>query len=525
MKSSRGLEGFVFTCLLAPFLAWGAAAPRKPVIALLPATAADPDLAKLGLLMEARASELLEAAGKTRELHLRQVLAMARAEGLSSLSDPVIAEQARQALGADKAVTTTLRRTPAGLMLEGRVITVGKPVSFSQVLPEGWPAALVTGSEAIARALAGVPAAKGQVQPQSKSAPALRALADCWAVAIRQPLGVEEAVVVELPELEKAIASCQRAAELDPTLHFALATKALLQAIKGDDTGAVSSLLGLNDSDDMVEAFTLARFWLLTRYQSNEAGLVFLRESVKKHPGELILLSTLGEDYAAVHDDARALEAWSALLELAPDSPIALTHLSAITARAGRIEEGLVYAQRALALAPLSRAARAEVAARLLDLGRPERAAETIEPLANRADARAEHILELGRAYWLAGDAGKAAALFEVAAARAQPTVEWRTRGRAYYHLALAEIRRGNAETARSALRASLGSGLRMRQVDPALASLMRELSTEQVRGSAEHPPSLLPNESSLFSVDFFGDIEPSKEKPAPPEGLILFRF
>ena len=439
MKQLRGSLGLIFACLFAPLTASGAL-PRKPVVALLPASSADPELTKLGLLMEARASELLEAAGKTRELHLRQVLAMARAEGLSaeSLSDPLIAEQARQALGADKAVTTTLRRTPGGLMLDGHVIAAAKSAAFSRRLPEDWPEALVKGSEAIARALAGASAAKGQVQPQSKSAPALRAQGDCWAVAVRQPLGVQEPVVIELPELESAIVSCQRAVEHDPSLHFALATQALLQAIKGDDVAAVSSLAGLNETDEMVESFTLARFWLLTRYQSNEAGLAFLRESVKKHPGELLLLSTLGEDYVAVHDDVRALEALTMLRELAPDSPITQRHLSAIAARAGRFDEGLLHAQRALALAPLSRAARAEVAARFLDLGRPERAVEMLEPLASRPDARAEHILELGRAYLLAGDAGKAAALFEVAAARAQPTVEWRTRGRDHYYRALA---------------------------------------------------------------------------------------
>ncbi len=516
-----------FVALVVPLVAMGASPARKPVIALMPPNASSPDLLKLGLLMEARASEILEAAGKTHEFHLRQVLAMARAESLRSetLSQPVTAELVRQAMGADKVVTTVLRPSPTGLVLEGFVVQAGQKTAFSAALPRAWPAALVAGSEAIAKALIGAKLPRGPVQPQSTSEAALVALADCWAASLRQPLGVEEPVVINAPELEQAIGACRSAVELDPALHFGLATLALLEAIAGDDRGAVASLRGLDAADDLVESFTLARFWLLTRYQSNEAGVAYLRDAVAKHPAELILLSTLGEDYASLHDDAGAIDAWTALLAVAPNSSIALGHLSQAEARTGKLEEALAHAKRALALAPRSREARLQVAGRSLDLGRAADAIEILEPLAADPDARGEHFLRLGWAHWLNGDVEQAAGFLQTAVKRAERPEEWRTRGRAHYVLALVETRRGNATAARSAMAASRETGLRVRNLDPALAALLGEGELRLPRGDAGTRPSLVPRESSLFPVDPFGDPEPSREKPPAPEGLILFRF
>ncbi len=516
----------VFVALIVPFFAMGAPA-RKPVIALMPPSASSPDLVKLGLLMEARASEVLEAAGKTHELHLRQVLAMARTEGLRSetLSQPNTAELAREALGADKVLTTVLRRDTKGLVLEGLVVEARKKTSFSMVLPSDWPSALVAGSDGIASALIGK-VARASVQPESKSEPALVALADCWAVALRQPLGVEEPVVIDTAELEFAIEACRKAVELDPSLHFGLATRALLQAIAGDDRGAVASLTGLEAADDMVEAFTLARFWLLTRYQSNEAGIASLRAAVGKHPAELILLSTLAEDYASLHDDAQASQAWKALLALAPNSPVALGHLSQSEAKEGRLEEALAHAKRALFLAPKSKEARLQVANRELDLGRPQQAIETLQVLAEDPDARGEHLLRLGFAHSLNGDVEASVELFEKAVSRSAGRGEWRTRGRAHYLRALAETRRGDAVAARRAWTASRETGLRVRNIDPALVALLgKNEANEAPTADAGARPSLVPRESSLFPLDPYGDPAPSKEKPPPPEGLILFRF
>jgi len=52
------------------------AAPAKPVVALLPPAAPDDDLRGFGMMLEARASELIEQSGKFSELHVKQVLCM-----------------------------------------------------------------------------------------------------------------------------------------------------------------------------------------------------------------------------------------------------------------------------------------------------------------------------------------------------------------------------------------------------------------------------------------------------------------
>lgn len=519
----------VFAALFVPLLALSAPSPspRRPVIALMPPSASSAALRSLGLLMEARASEILESSGQTYEFHLRQVLAMARAESLpmDTLSQPATAELVRQVMGADKVVTTALKPSARGLVLEGVVVQAGKRTAFTAALPRAWPAALVAGSEAIAGALLGPRLPRTPVQPQSTSEAALVALAECWAVALRQPLGVEEPVVIDARELESGMAACRKAVESDPALHFGLATLALLQAIAGDDLGAVASLRGLDASDEVLESSTLARFWLLTRYQSNEAGVAYLRDALARHPAELILLSTLGEDYASLHDDTQAIDAWTRLLAVAPNSSIALGHLSQSEAKLGKLEEALTHAQRALALAPRSQQARLQLAGRHLDLGRPGDAIQTLEPLSSEPEARGEHLLRVGRAHWLNGDFERAAASFAAAVKRAASPEEWRTRGHAHYFLALEATRQGNAAAARSALSASRETGFRVRNLDPSLVALLGERELTRPTSDAETRPVLLPRESSLFPLDPFGELEPSRPKPPPPEGLILFRF
>jgi tetratricopeptide (TPR) repeat protein len=517
----------LFFAVFVPLFAIAAPPAHKPVIALMPPNSTAPELIKLGLLMEARASEILEVAGKTHEIHLRQVLAMAKSESIpqETLSLPPMAEPARQALGADKVITTVLKRTKTKVQLNGFIVESGKKTAFSAWLPQDWPSALVAGSEAIAKALLGAKIPTTAIQPQSTSEAALVALSDCWDVALRQPLGIEEPVVIRTSELNLAIAACQKAFELDGSLHFALSTKALLQAIAGDDKGAVRSLNALDTTDDAFESFTLARFWLITRYQSNEAGVAFLQDAAQKHSGELILLSTLAQDYASLHDQAKAIEVWEKLLEAAPNSPIALGHLSQAEAKSGHLAEALTYAKRALSLAPMSKEAKFQLASRNIDMGKPQEAIGPLSSLVTENTSRAEYVLQLGWAHWLNGDIEKAQSLFTETLKRATSIEEWRTRGRAHYLLALVDAKRGNADGAQKQMVASRETGFRVRNVDAALVALLKNEKFKAEKEDAGNAVVLVPRESSLFPIDFFGELEPTREKPAPPDGFILFRF
>ncbi len=493
-------------------------------MAILPAASSSLELSKLGLLIEARASELLEVAGKTNELHVRQVLSMAEAESLdaTALTDPKNRALVKSALGADQVIAVSLERKGVGLQL---VIDSGAGKSATVQLPAAWPEALVAGSEAVAKAVTGSAPKRAVTQPESKSAEALMALADCYAVTIHQPMAIETPAVLDPTEIEGAIAACRKAVETDPSLHFAQATLALALAVNGDDAAAAKALSGLADADEVFEPYSLARFWLLTRYQSNEAGLAYLRSIVTKHPSEIISRAALAETLALLNDNAKAVDAWNEVLQLEPSSPIVLGRLSRAQARAGKKDESVATAKRALELAPLSHDARLQLASRYIDVQRPDEAIATLKPLTDARDPRGEHLLRLGWAYWLKGDAERAATFFQAALDRATDASEWRTRGRSFYNLALVEAKRGHTDAARVALKASLQTGFRMKNLDDSLTVVSREVERTSQSFDGGNRVSLVPRESSLFPIDRFGELQPLAKKPPPPEGLVLFRF
>ncbi len=505
------------------------AAPRPPLVAMLPPQATEDALLPLALLLEARASELVEETGKVSELHLKQVYRALPEDGFTGgLLDPKVAEQARRALGADRVVVFSLTGGKQ-LVLRGVVVDGKKPKPFSATLPGEWGAALDQGAVALAKAaLAGVPLPKKPTaQPASSNAEALTALGRCYGTVIRQPLGVENPTVLEASELEAAVAACEKALALDPSLRFAQATLALGQAMLGRDEPAAKALASLGDADDVLEVYTLARFWLLTRYQSNEAGVAFLSDVVKRRPGELIARSYLGETQFALGAWADAEQTWRAYVELAPASAWAWGRLSKAISRQGRHDEAVAAAKKGFALSPSSPEARLELGSRLLDAGRLQEAQETLEPLAQLSPPKGEHLLRLGWAHWLEGELDAAQAYFQRAVDVATAPGEWRTRGRAQYDLALVEARRGKKEAAAKALRAALATGLRLREVDPSLTPIARELEKAEAAPADKSVPrpSLVPKEASLFPVDAFGEPDVKAKKPPPPEGLILYRF
>lgn len=520
---------------LASTLAVAAPPQRKPVIALLPATSSSGELQQLGLLIEARASELLEQSDRYSELHLKQVLSMAEQESLTAeaMAEVKRSDAARLALGADRVVSVSVEPKDKGLLLSG-VISDGKRATpFTASLPAAWPQALKDGSDAIARAmlkLDGAALPKGAAEPESKSEEALKALGACAAVVLKQPLGIENPAVLEGNELEGAIAQCIKADAADATLHYAAANLALARAINGDDAAATRDLAGLSEKDGATEAFTLARFWLLTRYQSNEAGVAFLESVTRAHPGELIARDYLAETLGLVGEFGKALAAWDAYLALAPASPFAHGQRSRALARLGRYDEAISAAKKAVELNPAGRDARLQLGSRYVDAAKYDLAIATLAPLVALPDARGEHALRLGWAYWLKGDADAAARYFKQALDLATRPAEWRTRGRAFYDLALVEAKRGNKDASRVALRAAVQTGYKAKQVDPVLAEAARDVERVQsgrqpVDSGGPAPRALLPRESSLFPLDPYGDLDPNAKKPPPPEGLILFRF
>jgi tetratricopeptide (TPR) repeat protein len=156
-----------------------------------------------------------------------------------------------------------------------------------------------------------------------------------------------------------------------------------------------------------------------------------------------------------------------------------------------------------------------------------------LTPLAQLTPARGEHLLRLGWAHWLEGELDPAQAYFQRALDVSTAPGEWRTRGRAAYDLALVAAKQNRADAAKAALKISMNSGLKLKDVDASLTALVREIERADVAaasgardaGAGGTKTSLLPRESSLFPVDPYGELDPKAKKPAAPNGLVLYRF
>ena len=479
--------------------------PRRPVIAIVPAVAADQSLRKLGALIGARASALIDSAATSVEL------------------DSQRARDGKKA-GAELVITSKLEALPKkrALRLSGTVSEAGRSKPFMIDLPSAWPEALQAGSDALAK-LTGAKQ-NAATQPASKSAEALMAAAECYEGVNRQTLAVEAPILLDTLELGAAMESCRSAIELDPSLSFARATLALAEVMMGDDAAATKSLALL--ADDSSEAATLAQFWLITRYQSNQAGIASLQQSLAVHRTRLRTRVVLAETFSTLGEHAKAASAWSEIAAMVPAAPWALGPLSAALSRLGKRDEALASARKGVELGPQSREAQTHLANRLIEASRLDEAIALLKPLTDSKHAGAQELLLLGWVYWLKSDAQRAATFFQASLDRATSAAQWRTRGKAFYNLALVEAYQGRSDSAKVALKASLQTGYRVARLDSTLQTISHEV--DRSRGQAfdgGHRPSLMPRESSLFALDEFGELEPLAIKAPPPEGLVLSRF
>src|SRR5262249_35088759 len=180
-----------------------ARAEARHAVVVLPPGAGDAEGEALGLVMQARASEILVATGGYQDLHAKQILRVAERERLAS--PEVIARR----LGAERAVAAKLARAGGGWTLDGTP------------LPSALPQMIDAGALALARRIAPKAAVPGR--PLTSSAPALAAYASCYAILVRQPIGVETPVVIAPAELDRAIASCRAAVAADGSFQDARA--------------------------------------------------------------------------------------------------------------------------------------------------------------------------------------------------------------------------------------------------------------------------------------------------------------
>jgi predicted Zn-dependent protease len=228
------------------------------------------------------------------------------------------------------------------------------------------------------------------------------------------------------------------------------------------------------------------------------------------------------------HQD-EALQAWQDYQALAPQSPFVLARLGYTLSRLHRDKEAIEKTQAAVDKDPSSVNLKLELASRLIDAGLADQALRLLVPLAT-PDARAELTLRLGYAYLMHNELDAAEQVIRRAESQAQKPSEWRTRARAKYDLAKIELRRGHPDKARALILDALSAGYKpysLAREDKDLMVVAKAAELEQQKKAAPAPVSLVPrpHETSPFAMDGSGDIDPSQQRPPPPEGFALIHF
>ncbi len=510
-------------------------AGRLPVLVVLPPASDDAAARELAMLIQARAYGQLLATNKFALPHIKQVLSMLSGEGLKAdqLKTPEDAERVARRLGADAFVYGQLTTDPKGYALTATAQPVGKkPV---KVTPQKLDVsnAMVKSVEDAGDALAMTlyklvitdkkqPLVLQDVPPSTLSDNAMRSFAQCYGTLMRQPAGIENPTVLDETELRVAVEACEKAAKDDPGFSGAQAGLALAFAILGDDTRAVKALKLVDPADAKQPLAWQARFWLVTRYESPAAGEAVLREAIASQPGFLLARSYLAELLDTLGEHPKASEAWKAYGELVPNDPFIRTRLARSLARQGKFPEAISLAKEVVAANPNSRDAKLQLANCYIDANQWDEAVAVLEQLKPLPEASADVFLRLGWASFRKGDAAAAKPLYEEALARATKPGQWRMRGRAHYDLALVHLKNKDNAKAEESLKSAMATGFRLREVDPAIASLLKKLEKAEPKGKVPYRPpqnSAQTREVSLFPMNQFGEVDPTA-KPELPDGF-----
>lgn len=532
----RSLALAVLVSLFLPTVATAAPATRQAVV-VLPPSASDADGDALALVLQSRASKLLAATGRYQHFHAKQILRVVDRErlGARELATAEGAALVARRLGVDRVIFGTLARRGATWTLTasaaagGKVDPAVKPISI--VLPAKLPQAIDAGAVALARLAAvrdGVRLA-APARPLSASAPALAAFVDCHATLMRQPFVLDAPVVLDPRQVERGLASCRAAVAADPRFQEARAALGLMLAIAGRDAEAVETLAAVKEGADFLPLYWLGRYWLVTRYQSVDAGATALRTAIEKHPYFLLAYGYLAAHEQLVHHDEAALAAWRRYGELLPANDFIHGRASRSLAALGRHAEAISEARAAVERDPTNREAALELASRHLESGNPEPAIAILRPLADEPGARAELLLRLGNAYARKGDVKNGELwLRRAEAAAATAPGEWRTRARARLDLAMLLVKGGRTDEGQRILVSSERGGLAgyiAAQQDEELKRAVRQAEVQQKGKTIEEFLFSPPTEQSPFIVDGAGAIISDRDPPPAPRMFEVLRF
>jgi tetratricopeptide (TPR) repeat protein len=514
------------SCVVLSLLSFAASAAELIPVAVFPPVADKKAPEGFSLAMQERASALLTSTGKFAVVNARQIYSMASRHRtkLETLSDPNVAREAAQRLGVKLFVYGKLTAIKEGWTLDVSASAVGEPTtqSASVLLGKGEATAIFNGAQNLAVAIAKLANvdAPAPLEEAAKDG-AVRDWAGCEAQLLRQPIGVENPTVLNQTELTRAVGMCGAAVKAAPKLGEAWAALALAAAISGSDERAV---FALTQADALRRASalplpnaTLARFWLVTRYQSTEAGEAVLTQAIATEPGFLLARGYLAELLNTEGKHAEAAKAWQDYAGVTPNNPFLISRLAYTLSRLGKSAEAAAFAQKALAYDPDSVELNLELASRWLDAGQFDKAIGTLEPLANRPDARAEAVLRLGYAKLLKGELDESDKLLNRAFSAAKDPADWRTRARAKLNLAQLALKRDKKPQAKKLLGEAAKEGLILAST-PETQEVLSLLTAEELSALVGKAKTKV-KEASPFALRG-GEVDLAADHPAAPKGF-----
>ncbi|MFT3839951.1 MAG: tetratricopeptide repeat protein [Myxococcaceae bacterium] len=496
------------------------AAELKPV-AVLPPVADGKVPEGIPLAIQERANAHLLSSGKWAVMHGRAVLSMTLHQGmkLSTLNDPNDARAAAQRLGVNAFFFGTLSVAKDAWTLKLNVSHVGDPgVTSKEIkLPPHEAEAVAKAGQEIAVAIAAADGVKLELTaiPGPASDAAMRDYAACAQLVDAQPIGVENPTVLDPVQLTRAQGLCSSATKESPKFADAWATLALANAIAGSDDRALTALntaTGLwQPAPYHLPNLVLAHFWLVTRYQSAEAGETVLKEALAKEPGFLLARGYLAELYNVTGKHADAAKVWQDYIAITPNGPFIISRLGYTLARLGKTDDAAKFAQKALAFDPQSPELNLELASRWLDAGQPDKAIAVLEPI-DKATPTPDVVLRLGYAQLVKGDVDAAQKTLERAYTLAKAPGEWRTRGRAKLNLAAIALKKGKKDEAQKLAREAVSEGLKP-VATPETKDVLALLTPAELAGKDAKV-----KEASPFSLKG-GEVDPSTH-PKEPKGF-----
>jgi len=504
-----------------------AQAIKRITPAVFPAHCTDAAGVELGYGIADHAGAALYATGAYTNLHLKQLLSMARYRGLTGakLADAEASGTAAAVLGAPVGAYGTLKKTKSGWLLEMTVFDTraGKQDPLSVKLPADAALAVKNGGVALAGAVAALDSielASETVHPNSVSGEAMAAYLSCYAMLVRQPMGLRKSHVVDAATIAAARGKCETAVKADPAFAAAWAALSLASSLSMENERAAEALGKLRGETGYLPFAVLAEYWLATRFNSNAAGAVVLRDAARLHRGALIFLTYLGEHLNITKKYSEALTVWNRYLTGVNQSPYALSQKGYSMARLGFLDDAIVVSRQAVEQDPESMAVQLELASRMVDAKKLDDAAKILEPLAKDKRAWGEVVLRLGYVYLLKNDNKTAEKHFARALKLATAPSDWRTRGRTRYDLAIVMARGGKLKKAEDQLLAAAKEGFvvnSLLQKNPDLKKLEKR---KRVTHLFKNPdlkldPKLL--QVSPFPTDAGGTVRPEATRPAAP--------